>query len=80
MKDAPSITLKRWIGERCGRAVADDTPLLEEELITSFDLVELILIIEELRGNPIDLLHLAPGSFASVAQILKTFFAEHTHV
>lgn len=68
--------LREWIlaQGRVSRAeLQDDTPLLEERLITSLQLVELILFLESLRGRPIDEAHLVPGSFRDVETIARNF-------
>lgn len=53
--------------------IDDDTPLLESRVITSFDVLELILHLEDVRGRPIDRRELVPGSFRDVATISRVF-------
>ena len=43
--------------------VGDDTPLLEERVITSFDVVDLMLHLERASGQSISRTQLKPGSF-----------------
>jgi acyl carrier protein len=54
-------------------ALEDDTPLLESRFITSFDLLELILYLEQARGAPITRDLLQPGSFRDVNTIARLF-------
>ena len=54
-------------------ALGDDTPLLESRVISSFDLLELILHLEQARGAPITREHLRPGSFRDVSTIARVF-------
>jgi hypothetical protein len=51
-----------------------DTLLLQERLLTSLQLPELLLFIEQLRGRPLDVASIRPGAFASVAEIERHFF------
>ena len=55
-------------------AVADDTPLLKERVITSFDVLDLILHLEQASGQAINRTQLAPGSFRDIATIAGVFF------
>lgn len=57
-------------------AVDDTTPLLEERLITSFQVVDLILHLEHRRGRPVQRSELEPGSFRDIATIAKVFLEE----
>ena len=54
--------------------VGDDTPLLEERVITSFDVLDLILHLEQASGQPVNRTQLAPGSFRDIATIAGVFF------
>ena len=55
--------------------IEDHTPLLEQKVITSLQLAELMLYLEQLRGRPIDIEELRPGTFRSVDAIWTGFFA-----
>ena len=55
-------------------AVGDDTPLLEKRVITSFDVLDLILHLEQASGQPVNRTQLAPGSFRDIATIAAVFF------
>lgn len=56
--------------------VADDTALLQERIITSFDIIDLILRLEEATGTRISRDQLAPGSFRDIRTIASVFVRE----
>lgn len=70
--------LRSWILERAGAEdqadLRDDFPLLEEGLLSSLDVVELILFIESLTGEEVDVSVLEPESFSSIDTVYRTFF------
>jgi len=53
--------------------LTDTTPLLEARLITSLHVPELLLLIERLRGRPIDLSALSAGDLKDLATICARF-------
>lgn len=55
--------------------LTDETPLLATGLLSSLDIVELVLFLEELRGAEIDTDEIEPDVFASVDAIWMAFFA-----
>ncbi len=71
--------LRRWVLERNpdldDAELADDTPLIERRYLTSLQVPDLLLFIEELRGAPVDPTHLKPGVFRSIGSIHQTFLA-----
>lgn len=50
-----------------------DTPILEARLITSLQVMDLIMYLEHLLGSPIDVNKIKPGAFASVDAICDSF-------
>jgi acyl carrier protein len=54
-------------------AFGDDTPLLDSRVLSSFELLDLILHLEQARGAPITREHLEPGSFRDVNTIARVF-------
>ncbi|HEY5945479.1 MAG TPA: hypothetical protein VIV40_08305 [Kofleriaceae bacterium] len=72
--------LRAWIlehGKRIDAAeLRDDTPLLERRILTSLQLADLLLFLEELRGAPVDLEALTGSSFRDLASMVKTFLPE----
>ena len=56
-------------------AIAVDTPLLEERIITSFDVLDLLMHLENVSGRPIRREQLQPGSFRDIATIARVFLS-----
>ncbi len=54
-------------------AIDTSTPLLEERVITSFDVLELLLHLEHVSGRPIRRHQLEPGSFRDIETIARVF-------
>lgn len=52
---------------------ADDTPLIEQRIITSLQVMDLVLFLEELTGRLVDVEQLKPGVFRSVNAIYQNF-------
>jgi len=74
-------TLREWMAAHSRKAIGDAaltdaTPLIEEGILSSVQVPDLILFIEDLRGRPLDIAELKPGSFRSVEAIVAAFFAE----
>ena len=59
-------------------AVPVDLPLLEERVITSFDILDLILHLEQISGKPVNRAQLVPGSFRDLATIAQVFLDVET--
>ncbi len=73
--------LRAWVAQASSGKVMladlrDDTPILEQRLITSVQVPELLLLIEELSGQPLDPGRLKPGVFRDVDAICRNFFPE----
>ena len=72
--------LRTWIATKNGKvtpeAIADDTPILEQRLLSSLHVPELILYVEQLSGKPISVGQLKPGVFRSIDAIAANFFSE----
>lgn len=54
-------------------AIGDETELLRERVISSFQVIDLILHLEALRGSPLERSDLVPGSFSNIATIANQF-------
>jgi len=70
--------LRGWILDRSksGTTDFDDrTPILESGLLSSLDVVELIVFIESLLGEEVDVDAIEPESLSDVATLYETFFA-----
>ena len=70
--------LKRWILEHTKAQVSndltDDTPILEQGILSSLDIVEFVLYIESLRGEEVDTDAIEPEVFTSVDTLWSGFF------
>ena len=55
-------------------AVGDDTPLIQESVLDSFDMISLIALIEEKFGIAFDPNDVQPENFQSI-QTITTFLA-----
>lgn len=73
-------TLRDWVLQHAHKSpnngLQDDTPILEQRIITSLQVMELILFIEKSSGRSVTLTQLKPCSFRSIDHIYKAFFAE----
>ena len=77
-EDEVRAALRQWVRERAPAAVgevADDTPLISSRIITSLQVTDLLLLVEELRSAPIDPAMLQPGAFRDIDAIYAAFFA-----
>jgi acyl carrier protein len=70
--------LRQWILTRAqaeaGRVLNDDTPILEPGLLSSLDVVELILFIESLRGGEVDVERIEPEALTDLNALYDAFF------
>jgi len=73
----PRTALRRWVADRNDGLspddLADDTPLIEARYLTSLQVAELLLFLEELSGHPVDMARLRPGVFRDIGTICETF-------
>jgi acyl carrier protein len=71
--------IRSWISEHSRKAMSgeltDATPIIEEGILSSVQVPDLILFIEELRGRAVDINELKPGAFRSVDAIVRTFLS-----
>ncbi len=72
--------LRGWVRERSAAAVPDDfddhTPLIASGLVTSLQITDLLLVVEEMRSAPLDPASLRPGVFRDIDTIYATFLAD----
>jgi acyl carrier protein len=70
--------LKRWILDhtkaQMSAGLSDDTPILEQGILSSLDIVEFVLYIESLRGEEVDTDAIEPEVFTSVDTLWSGFF------
>ena len=72
-------SLRGWILSRAGAQtgrLADDAPILAEGLLSSLDVVELVLFVESLRGEEVDADAIEPEALASIDALYATFFGD----
>ena len=70
--------LRQWILDRAKDKPAqleDSTPILELGILSSLDVVELVLVIERLRGSEVEAESLEASAFQDIDAIWKAFFA-----
>lgn len=71
--------LRSWIREHSavpiGADFTDSTPLISSRLLTSLQITDLLLYIEDVRGEPLDVAQLRPGAFRDIDAIYTSFFA-----
>ncbi len=69
--------LRAWILEH-GRRIddaelGDDTPLLERRILSSLQIADLLLFLEELRGKPVELEGLTGAAFRDLGAMARAF-------
>ncbi len=72
--------LREWIAKHAKKALmpdfSDETPLLEMGILSSLDVVEFMLFIENLRGDEVDPDAIEPEAFTSINTVYAAFFAK----
>jgi len=70
--------LRAWILERAGapwdRLPRDDLAIVDDGLLSSLDVVEFILFIEDLRGEEVDIDRIEPDAFTNIDTLVEAFF------
>lgn len=70
--------LREWIRGKAkskgDRVITDETLIIEDGLISSVDVLELFMLIEELGGTEVDATELQPHMLESIDKICRTFF------
>jgi acyl carrier protein len=73
-------TLREWIAKKskdcAAESINNDTLILEKRIITSVQIMDLILYLENLTGTPVNIDQVQPGVFSSIDSIYTAFFAE----
>lgn len=71
--------LRSWVAQKArdvpAGGLTDDLPLLAGRHLTSLHIPELLLLLERLRGRPIDADRLQPGDFRDIQTIAARFLA-----
>ena len=72
--------IRDWIVRTNGKIqpqdLDDGTPIIEQRIITSVQVMDLILFLESLTGRPIDVARLRAGVFRNVDAIFQNFCAD----
>lgn len=79
MSSEPAIRerLRAWIQQRSkapATPLSDETPILDSGILSSLDVVELVVFIESLRGEEVDVDDIEPESLSTVNSLYETFF------
>ncbi len=76
--DTIKTQIKTWIVDKKklpdASVVAHDTALIEQKILKSIDIMDLIMFIEFLRDRPLNAAELKPGAFHSIDSIADHFF------
>ncbi len=74
----PKKLIKDWIVENSKIVkmpeISDDTNIIEQRIISSIQLMDLILYMEHLIGKPVQLERIGVGAFMNINAIYETFF------
>ncbi len=70
--------LRDWILDRSksppGTELTDNTPILESGLLSSLDVVELVVFVENLKGEEVDVDAIEPEVITNIDTLYKGFF------
>jgi acyl carrier protein len=70
--------LRQWIVEHARGgdpgSMDDTTPILDSGILSSLDVVELVIFIESLRGEEVDVDSIEPEALLNVDSLFETFF------
>ncbi len=71
-------SLRDWIIKKNGKIKPEDlndqTPVIEQRIISSLQVMDLIFFLEQLSGKPIEVDDLKPGVFRDIDSIYRNFF------
>lgn len=71
-------SLRDWIVKTNGKIqtqdLNDQTPIIEQRIISSLQVMDLIFFLEQLSGRPIEVDDLKPGVFRDIDSIYQNFF------
>ncbi len=75
--------LRDWVIRTNGKIepeeLDDETPIIEQRIVSSLQIMDLILFLEKLSGKPIEVEKLKPGVFRNIGVIHRNFFEEPSH-
>jgi acyl carrier protein len=71
------IELKNWVLQKSTKITAQDltysTPLIDTRIISSMQVMELILFLEKLKGSRLNMKNIKPGVFQDIDSIYNSF-------
>ena len=74
--------LRDWVLKTSGKIkpeeLTDETAIIEQRIISSLQIMDLILFLEQQTGQPIDVTQLKPGVFRNISVIYRNFFQGDT--
>lgn len=76
IKDSLRDCIARLNGKVPALGILNDTPIIERRIITSLQVMDLILELEQLRGRPVDVESLKPGVFRDIDAMYAAFLKE----
>jgi acyl carrier protein len=69
--------LKNWVLLKSTKVKAEElstsTPLIDTRIISSMQVMELILFLEKLKGSRLNMKNIKPGVFQDIDSIYNTF-------
>ena len=65
--------LRAWVCAKTGVQVTDHTQIFAERTLRSVHIPELLLLMERLRGTPIDVEELRPTDFRDIDTLVTRF-------
>lgn len=76
--------LRDWIVKTNGKIrpeeLTDETPIIEQRIISSLQVMDLLLFLEQLTGKSVDVEKLKPGIFQNVDTLYESFFRKESYV
>jgi acyl carrier protein len=69
--------LREWVLKNSTKVTAEEltsaTPLIETRIITSMQVMELILFLEKIKGSRLVIKNIKPGAFKNIDSIYDAF-------
>lgn len=76
--------LRDWIIKTNGKIrpedLTDETAIIERRIISSLQVMDLLLFLEALTGKSVDVEKLKPGIFQNINTLYENFFRKETYV
>ena len=73
-------SLREWVAKKNNsflpEPIMNDTLIVEKRIITSVQIMDLILYLESITGKPVNIDQVQPGVFGSIDSIYSAFFTE----